>query len=369
METIRLANPNLDFGGVKKVLEEIISTGRLTSGKYVEEFERKVADLCGVKYAVATTSATTALHLSLAVLGIGEGDEVLIPDFTFPATANVVLQQKAVPILVDVDPEAFSIDLEDLEKKITAKTKAIIPVYPFGFPIEIEKISTVAKKHKLWVIEDAATAIGTEFKGKKAGSWGNLGCFSFHPRKTITTGEGGMILTNDEKLAEEAQMLRNHGGRKTIANIYEFILPGFNYRMSEIQAALGLSQLVNLDQIIRMRKEISETYYKLLKNSKKISFQKVIKGGKSSYQSFVVVLADEVDRDKLVVKLAENNIEATLGTYSLHAQPYFRKLGYKVGDLPNSYRLFRQTLSLPLHTALSRKEITYVAEKLTDLIV
>jgi dTDP-4-amino-4,6-dideoxygalactose transaminase len=368
MEKIRLANPNLDFRGVEKSLEEIISTGRLTSGKYVEEFERKVAALCGVKYGVATTSATTALHLSLAVLDIEEGDEVLVPDFTFPATANVVFQQKATPVLVDVDPETFAIELSDMERKITSRTKAIIPVYPFGFPIEIEKILAVAKKHNLFVIEDAATAIRTEFKGKKAGSWGTLGCFSFHPRKTITTGEGGMIMTNDEKLAEKARMLRNHGGRKTIANIYEFISPGFNYRMSEMQAALGVAQLGDLDQIIEKRKEITETYYKLLKNSKKVSLQKVVKGGKSSYQSFVVVLSDEVNRDDLIVKLSESNIETTLGTYSLHAQPYFRKLGYKAGDLPNSYRLFRQTLALPLHTALSSKDIPYVAETLNNLV-
>ncbi|NNL75553.1 MAG: DegT/DnrJ/EryC1/StrS family aminotransferase, partial [Desulfobacterales bacterium] len=252
---IRLCVPQTGHEELEAIAE-VLSSGYLSQGEKVKEFEKLVADYIGVKYAFATSSCTTALHLSLVALGIGPGDEVLVPDFTFPATANVVVQQQAVPILVDIDLDTFTINIEDLIAKITSKTKAVMPVHAFGLPADMDPILQLSKKHGFAVIEDAACALGARYKASQCGTFGDMGCFSFHPRKSITTGEGGMITTNNDVLAEKIGLLRSHGGIKREGR-FSFEDAGFNYRLSEIHGAMGIQQIKKIDRILSKRHELA----------------------------------------------------------------------------------------------------------------
>lgn len=366
---IRLAWPDLKYEDVKNDFQEIVDSGQLTSGKFVKKFEEDLARYIGTKFAVATTSATTALHLSLDVLGVKEGHEVLVSDFTHPATGNVVIEAGAKPILVDINPEDLCLDFTDLKKKITPRTKAVIPVHPFGYPVNMEELMKIAREKDLFVIEDAATAIGASINGKLCGAWGNLGCFSFHPRKTLTTGEGGLITTDNKDYADAALELRNHGGRlEGETHIFTFRKAGFNYRITEMQAALGLSQISRLEQIIGKLEGFAQIYMEKLKGFSYLTLPKGPTYGKRVFQSFVVTLDNSLDRDEIIEKMAEKGIETTLGTYALHAQPAYEKLGYKSGDLKNSYNAFRQTLALPLHAHLTLKDIDYITRSLKETV-
>src|SRR5262249_25152874 len=241
---MRLAASYTDEDEISEI-RGVLDSGYLTQGPKVAEFERLVAGSVGTRYAFATTSATTALHLSLVALDVGPGDEVLVPDFTFPATANVAIQQGARPVLVDIDLETFTIDVNDLAEKITPRSRAIIPVHTFGLSADMGPILELADVHGLAVVEDAACAIGATYYGKPVGGLAETGCFSFHPRKVITTGEGGMITTGDDLLAEKIQLLRNHGGVRREGR-FTFEASGYNYRMSDILAAVGVAQMRKL---------------------------------------------------------------------------------------------------------------------------
>jgi perosamine synthetase len=236
----------------EKELENVIDcikTNWISSkGKYVEEFEDKFAKYCGCKYGVTTTSGTTALHLALASIGVGKGDEVIIPASTMIATAFAVVYCDATPVLVDAEPETWNIDVAKIEEKITDRTKAIMPVHIYGHPCDMDPIMKLAKEHDLYVAEDAAEAHGAEYKGKKAGGIGDIGCFSFYANKIITTGEGGMVVTNDEEIAERAKSLRNLSFPKE-KRIYLHSEVGYNYRMTNIQAAIGLAQFERIDEL------------------------------------------------------------------------------------------------------------------------
>ncbi len=358
---IRLAWPDVDFNSVANDFERIINSGQLTSGQYVEEFEKQLANYIGTKYAVATTSATTALHLSLVALGVKAGDEVLVADFTHPATGNVVIEVGAKPVLVDIDSETFCLDFDDLKAKITSKTKAVIPVHPFGFPVNIPELRKIVVGRGIAIIEDAATAIGASVQGQKCGSLGEVGCFSFHPRKTLTTAEGGLITTDSETVAREAQILRNHGGvLEGPTHIFTFKKAGFNYRLTELQAALGLSQMKNLETIISTREKIAQHYNEKLKKFDFLTLPKLPDYGKRVFQSFVVVLDESLDRDRVIEGLEKEGVETTLGTYSLHSQPAYRPLGYNPGDLKRSFFAYSQTLSLPLHSHVTEEDIEHI---------
>lgn len=367
---IPLVSPKINFQEIKKELKKILGSGILTKGPKVRQFEKMIAKYVGSKYAFATTSCTTALHLSLATLGIRQGDEVLVPDFTFPATANVVVQQGAKPIFVDIDLDTFNIDIKDLERKITKKTKAIIPVDAFGCPVDMISIIKIAKKYNLAVIEDAACALGAEYKGKKSGTMGDIGCFSFHPRKSITTGEGGMVVTNNEKLAQKIEILRNHGGvfNKKIG-FYKFERAGFNYRMTEIQALLGIHQMKNIERIINQKRKLAKIYFQKLANIKEIKVPKDTPFGKHSFQSYVILLDKKIDRNKVIQKMRKKGIETTLGTYALHAQPFFVKnYGYRPGELKNSFMAFNRTLALPFYIEITKEQIDYIINNLRNIV-
>jgi perosamine synthetase len=366
-DRIRLALPLVDADDLEEV-RAVLATGYLAQGPKVAEFERAVAERVGARHAFATSSATTALHLSLVVLDIGPGDEVLVPDFTFPATANVVVQQGATPVLVDVDPGTFNIDPVDLARKVTPRSKAIMPVHAFGLSADMDAVADVARARGLAIVEDAACAIGTTYNGRACGTIGTLGCFSFHPRKVITTGEGGMITTDDDALAARIALLRSHGGVRENGR-FVFEAAGFNYRLSDIQAAVGVAQMRKLDRLIHDKRAKAARLSALLDRTEGVTLPREPAWRGHIFQSYVVRLHEGVDRDAVIEGLNAMGIEATIGTYALHAQPFFqRAFGYRPGDLPHSYEAFRQSLALPLYPQLADSDLSRIARSLADAV-
>jgi perosamine synthetase len=364
---MRLTLPYLDDDEVREVAK-VLSTGYLTQGPKVAEFEGKLADLVSVKHAFAMSSCTTALHLALVALGIGQGDDVLVADYTFPATANVVVQQGARPILVDVHRDTYNIDVEEIERRITPATRAIIPVHAFGLPASMNHVLDVAEKHGVSVIEDAACALGARFQDRACGTFGDLGCFSFHPRKSITTGEGGLIVTNDDTLAERIRILRNHGGLRR-EQYYQFDEAGYNYRMSDVQAALGVAQFRKLDWILNRRREFASQFSAKLSTVEGITAPIEPRDCRHTYQSYVVVIDPSYDRNQVIEEMRRRDIETTLGTYALHEQPFFQNAyGYASGDLPNSSFLFHQALTLPLYPQMTSEDIDQVVQALREAL-
>lgn len=367
MNKIPLVKPEFDSRKIAQDLKAIATSGILTRGKYLVRFEGQLVNYLKVKYVFATSSCTTALHLALLAANIDPGDEVLTSDFSFPATGNVVVQVGAKPVFVDIDLETLCINIEDLKKKITSKSKAIMVVHAFGYPANMTKIRQIARKNKLILIEDAACALGSKHKNKLLGTWGDIGCFSFHPRKNITTGEGGAIVTNNPKIAKQIDILRNHGGVKK-GHQWEFVKPGYNYRLSELQAALGTQQMPRIDQITRFRQEIAKKYLRQLKDVSGLILPQEPKDGFFNWQSFVVLLPQNINRDQVIEKLHRKKIESVLGTYAMHSQRSFRGYGYEAGDLPNSYFAYRQSLTLPLFAKMTDKELEYVVNTLKKIL-
>lgn len=360
---IWLTRPQTDEAELAEIAG-VLASGYLTQGPKVEELEGMVAALVGTEHAFAVTSATTALHLSLVALGIGPGDEVLVPDFTFPATANVVVQQGATPVLVDIDLSTFSVDPHDLERRVTPRSRAIMPVHPFGLCADMDPILDVAERHGLAVVEDAACALGATYRGRQAGSMGLAGCFSFHPRKSITTGEGGMITTSDDALADRIKLLRSHGGVREHGR-FRFEAAGFNYRLSDILAAVGVAQMRKLDSFLAARRRVAGWYDEALADIGRLQRPVTPEWGTHTYQSYVVLLDPSVDRDGVIASLRRDGIETTLGTYALHAQPFFsRTYELDPGDLPGSYRAFTGSLALPLHGGMPQTDVELVVQRL-----
>ncbi|PJC30177.1 glutamine--scyllo-inositol aminotransferase [Candidatus Roizmanbacteria bacterium CG_4_9_14_0_2_um_filter_39_13] len=362
---IKLIEPDLGNDELSEI-RQVFKSGILTRGPKVEQFETLVGKFVGAKYALATTSATTALHLALAALGIGPGDEVLVPDYTFPATANVVVQLGAIPVLVDIDLDTFTIDLKDLEKKITKRSKAIMPVHAFGLSADMNPVNVLAKKHHLFVVEDAACALGTTYYGKRCGNLSDIGCFSFHPRKAITTGEGGMITTNSKRLADQMSLLRNHGGLRKNGR-FTFLAAGYNYRLSDIQAAVGVAQMHKLPDILRKRTKRAQDLYTALKDIDGISLPNIPPWKGHVFQSFVILLDMKYNRDTVIENMKKKNIETTLGTYALHDQPFFMKqYGYKASDLKKSHYVYKHALTLPLYAQMTKQDINRIVVGLAE---
>ncbi|MCX7733541.1 MAG: DegT/DnrJ/EryC1/StrS family aminotransferase [bacterium] len=362
---IRLSKPY--FGEIKEItscIEDILESGYIIQGKYVAEFESLVAEYLGVKYAVAVSSGTSALHLSLIALGIGAGDGVIVPAYTFPATVNVIELVGAKPVLVDVDIETYNLKVKDISKFVSPKTKAVLPVHLFGNPADMEEISDVAKFYGLKIIEDAAGALGATYDGKKCGTFGEVGCFSFHPRKIISTGEGGIVATNNYEIAEKIRLLRNHGMRSDKYGRYDFFTVGFNYRMNELEAVLGINQMKKIHQILEERHKIYSIYFDLMRGIDEIEFQKSIPKSNPVWQAFVVRLKKHTNAE-LIEKLRAEGIEANIGTYAVHLLEFYKKkYNYKPDDFPNASELFTRSLALPFYNGITRREISKVVDVL-----
>lgn len=346
----------------------VLATGYLTQGPRTTEFEELVAAHVGMPRSFATSSATTGLHLVLAALGVGPGDEVIIPDFSFPATANVVVQQGATPVFVDITLDDFGIDPTLVEQAITPRTRAIMPVHAFGLVADMDPINAAAERHGIAVIEDAACALGAEYNGRQAGALGTAGVFSFHPRKVITTGEGGMVTTADERLAERMAVLRSHGAVRG-SHYMSFVDAGFNYRMSDVLGAIGVVQMGRLGDILHGRRASADTYGQLLRDVDGVTAPVVPSGRTHTYQSYVVLLDEDIDRDSVIDEMKAREIETTLGTYGMHLQPVFRER-YAIPDsvLPNATRAHKSALTLPLYGQLDESDIARVVEALRESV-
>ncbi|MGA1979156.1 MAG: DegT/DnrJ/EryC1/StrS family aminotransferase [Sedimentisphaerales bacterium] len=368
---IRLTVPSIDENDLQAV-RDALASGYLVQGARVAAFEQAVAQYVGTKYAVAVSSCTAALHISLLALAVQPGDLVIVTAYSWPATANVIELCGAKPVFVDIQRDTFNMDpaclkvvLEELmgSKQTRQRVKGILPVHTFGQMADMKVIMELAHQYGLPVIEDAACALGATLHGRQAGTWGALGCFSFHPRKAITTGEGGMVVTDNEALARCLRALRNHG-QDPQASSPDFIMAGFNYRMTEFQAALGITQMAKLDSIIAARCRLAARYDRLLRNTT-IKVPAVASGSQHVYQSYVALLPAEVAgrRDEIIAGLKERGIETTIGTWHIPMITYFRRrYGYKMGDFPATDETFACAMTLPLHKKLSEKEQEKIVE-------
>lgn len=357
---------------------EPLMSGWLTSGPKVREFEQLFAERHQVKHALAVTSATTALHLACVALGVGPGDEVIVPAFTWVSTANIVLYCGATVVFCDVDPVTFNMDPKDLKKRITSKTKAIIPVHLFGLCANMDTIKEIAGSIPL--IEDGACAAGAGYKGTPAGALGTIGCFSFHPRKSVTTGEGGMITTNDDHLADLMFMLRNHGASISEEQRHHgprpYILPdfnlmGYNYRMTDLQGAVGVVQLKKLDQFIDERNKWAEYYTKELKNIPWLrtpEFHMDYKHGWQSYVTFVNEQEAPTKRNDLMQYLMKKGISTRPGTHAVHMlQFYAEKYGLKPNDFPGARDSNNFSMAIPLHNRMNAEDFEYIVNVLKSI--
>lgn len=365
--TLRLSVPVLGDEELAEIAQ-VLESGYLTQGPKAAAFEATVADLTGVDSAFATSSATTGLHLALRALGVGEGDEVIIPDFSFPATANVVVQQGAVPVFVDISLTDFGMDPALLEQAITPRTKAIMPVHAFGLVCDMDPILEIAARHGLPVIEDAACALGATYHGRHAGALGTAGVFSFHPRKVITTGEGGMITTSDAALAERISVLRSHGSVRG-SHFMSFIEAGYNYRLSDVNAAIGLVQMTRLDDLLASRRERADRYAALFADVDGVTAPITPEGRTHTYQSYVVLLDEDIDRNAVIDAMRAAGVETTLGTYSMHLQPYFtERFGVPDSALPQATRAHHSALTLPLYPQMDDADLVFVRDTLRDVV-
>lgn len=347
---IPVAMPNLE-GNEKKYVNECIDTNWISSkGKFVKLFEEEFAKYCECDYATSCSNGTSALHLALMSLGIKKGDEVIIPNLTFATTANVVKYVGAKEVLCDVDKSTFNIDPEKIEALINEKTRAIIVVHLYGFPCEMDKINEIAKKHNLFLIEDAAEAHGALYGGKKAGALSDVACFSFFGNKIITTGEGGMITTNNPEIIEKVNILKNHGMVPGKGYYHEEV--GYNYRLTNLQSAIGLAQLERIDYFIAKRKEIFSKYKSLLPN---MIFQQDYEKGESSFW-MVGIITNK--REEIEKRLKENNIETRRGFYPLNQMPPY----LDNRQFPNSEELYEKTLILPTFIDITKEQIEKICK-------
>jgi perosamine synthetase len=358
---------------------EPLMSGWLTQGPKVAEFEKAFARRHGVKHALATTSCTTGLHLILAAMGIGPGDEVIVPAFTWVATANVVLYCGATPVFADVDRRTYNIDPADVARKLTERTKAVIAVHLFGLCADIEGLRAVLPAD-IPIIEDAACAAGASSAGKSAGALGLAAAFSFHPRKSITTGEGGMVTTNDDWLAEVANMLRNHGASISEEQRHhgprpyllpDFNLLGFNYRMTDLQGAVGLVQLQKLDRFIEEREQRAQWYAQELASIPWLRMPQWPSTGQHAWQAFVTYIDPQLaplPRNEIMDRLQRRGISTRPGTHAVHMLGYYReRFGLKPQDLPGARDCDANTMAIPLHNRMSEEDYAYVVAALRDI--
>jgi perosamine synthetase len=337
-------------------------------GKYVEKFEQSFAKYCGCKYGVASTSGTTAIHLALASIGLKKGDEVIVPAFTMIASVLPIIYCGATPVLVDSEPETWNIDVDQIETKVTDRTKAILPVHIYGHPVDMGPILKLADEYGLYVVEDAAEAHGAEYYGKRAGGLGSMGCFSFYANKIITCGEGGMVVTSDNQIADDLRSLHDLCFPKG-ERVYRHSKVGYNYRMTNIQAAIGLAQFEQIEKLVEMRRNNARSYNERLSEVAGLTLPIEKKWAKNVYWMYSLLIADEfgVSRNKLIELLAAKKIETRPFFTPMNKQPVFRDMGLFINeDYPIAESLSENGLNLPSSSGLSPQEIEYVCNALRD---
>ncbi|MHC4265822.1 MAG: DegT/DnrJ/EryC1/StrS family aminotransferase [Planctomycetota bacterium] len=367
---IPLSRPDLTAKEIEAVCE-VLQGPNLSLGPKLREFENTFAEYIGRKRAVAVNSGTSGLFLCLLALDISEGDEVITSPFTFIATSNSIMMTGAKPVFVDIDPVSLNINLSKIESKITEKTKAIMPVEVFGNPAGFDKICEIAGKHNLAVIEDSCEALGSTLGGKKAGAFGTVSVFAFYPNKQITTGEGGMILTDDDELADLCVSLRNQGRGKSGEWLSHERL-GYNFRLSDINCAIGLVQLSRIEEIKTKRKQVAQWYQQELGDDERLIVPSEADGCDMNWFVFVVRLAEEYSRqqrDNLLNAMRKADIQVSNYFSPVHLQPFMvERFGYKEGDFPVTESVSNRTIALPFFNNLKRQEVAFVCEKLREII-
>ena len=374
---IPLSDIDLDQDEIDAVVN-VLKSKWLTMGAVTQQFEKELAQYLGMKHAFAVSNGTAALHIACQVLGIGSSDEVIVPSLTFVATANSVLYTGATPIFADITGvDNLNISPDGISEKITPKTKAITVVHYGGYPCDMSRIMQIASEHNLYVIEDAAHAPGAEYNGKKCGTIGDVGCFSFFSNKNMTCGEGGMIVTNDDTLAEKIRTMRSHGmtsltwdRHRGHAYSYDVVELGYNYRIDEIRSALGIVQLSKLEKNNQGRREITEKYVELLKDTEHISIPFSDYEGKSSFHIFPILLSEGINRYDFMQELRKSGIQTSIHYPPIHLFTYYReRFGYKEGMFPKTEYVGRHEITLPLYPMMTDMDVEYIANQVNEKIV
>jgi len=368
---VPLSKPWINEDDIRAV-EEVLRTQYLSLGPKLEEFEKVMANIANTRYAVAVNSGTSALHLIIRSLGIKDSDEVITTPFSFIASSNAILFERAKPVFVDIRKDTYNIDYTQIENAITEKTRAILAVDVFGQPADWDELTKIARKHNLYLIEDSAEAIGSEYKGKPSGSFGDAAIFAFYPNKQLTTGEGGVIVTDNEEIAILSKSMRNQGRGEGNSWLQHTRL-GYNYRIADINCALGISQAKRLNEIVKRRNTAAELYNEKLKNMEEIVTPHISPNvNRMSWFVYVVRLNKQFgksERDRIIKLLADKGVQARNYFAPIHLQPFYReKFGYKEGDYPITDFVSERTIALPFFTEITEKEIDYVVDKLKESI-
>ncbi len=365
---IPISAPALVGNEAKYVADCLASSWISSCGKYVERFEAAFAEFCGARYAVACCNGTAALHLTLLALGIGPGDEVIVPTLTFVATANAVTYCGARPRFVDVESETWTIDARAVEAQITSRTKAVIAVHLYGHPADMDALSEVARRHKIHIVEDAAEAHGAEWRNRRAGALGDLAAFSFYGNKIISTGEGGMLLTDSISLARSARQYMGQG--MDFERRYWFPVVGYNYRMTNLTAAVGLAQVERADWHIERRREVARWYAEELASVCGLALQAETEHAKHAHWMLTVVLDERVriKRDDVMTYLARRGIETRPVFYPMHVLPPYRDAAREDGEFPIAERIAQRGLSLPTWAGLGREDVAYICNALREVL-
>jgi perosamine synthetase len=365
-----VAEPLLSGNELRYVTECVLTNWISSAGSFVTRFEQMFAEFCGVNHAVAVSNGTVALHLALVVLGIGPGDEVIVPSLTFAATANAVFYTGAKPVFADSHPDTWTIDADSIVERITPRTRAIIPVHLYGHPADMEPIMELARRHNLWVVEDAAEAHGARYKGQYVGSIGDIGCFSFYGNKIITTGEGGMLTMNNPSWDEKARMLRDHGMSKN--KRYWHPVVGYNYRLTNIQAAIGVAQMEQVETILRRKQQIADLYTSQLTEVPGLTVLPSADWAEPVCWLYSVLVEEgkaKVSRDEVIALMEQQGVDTRPFFFPLTKMPPYERISKNAQPCPVAERLSASGLSLPSSTKLTNQDIMTVSHRLRDILL
>jgi perosamine synthetase len=366
---IPLSSPDIHADDIELVVR-VLRSNRLSIGPFIKQLERDFADYIGTKYAVAVTNGTSGLHLCMRAAGIAEGDEVITTPFSFIASANCILYERATPVFVDIDEASLNIDPALVARAITARTRAMLPVHVFGQPCAMDELQAVCRDRNLVLVEDACEAVGAEYKGRKVGTFGKAAVFSFYPNKAMTLGEGAVVATDDPQWAELMQSLRNQGRSDGGTGYFSDRL-GYNYRLDEMSAALGVAQLERLDRLLAQRQAVATRYSEMLRRVPGVTVKSAVSSTtRMSWFVFVIHLDPRIDRDRVIEQLEARGIPSRVYFTPIHLEPYYRqRFGFKPGDFPVAERVAASILALPFHTNLSDAEMDEVVAALQSAVV